>query len=132
MKTLTNSGDFTGSHIRISNFGGTSKRLGNLNSAFEKADSHFYKAPKKFKNYLRIYIKYCFDFKDLKKNYSSRDTIPLKGLYPTKKNWSQRLGSKNGTRILRGCTLPKNLYPYRHSLTVLPNHQVFYNNFFSS
>jgi hypothetical protein len=39
MKTLTNSGDFTGSRIRISNSGGTSKRFGNLNSAFEKADS---------------------------------------------------------------------------------------------
>jgi hypothetical protein len=37
--SLTNSGNFTGSHIRISNSGGTSKRIGNLNSAFEKADS---------------------------------------------------------------------------------------------
>jgi hypothetical protein len=37
MKTLTNSGDFIGSHIRISKSGGTSKRIGNLNSAFEKA-----------------------------------------------------------------------------------------------
>jgi hypothetical protein len=39
MKTLTNSGDFIGSHIRISKSGGTSKRIGNLNSAFEKAHS---------------------------------------------------------------------------------------------
>jgi hypothetical protein len=39
MKTLTNSWHFTGSHIRIFNSAGTSKRLGNLNSAFEKADS---------------------------------------------------------------------------------------------
>jgi hypothetical protein len=39
MKTMTNSGDFTGSHIRISYSGGTSKRIGNLNSTFEKADS---------------------------------------------------------------------------------------------
>jgi hypothetical protein len=39
MKTVTNFGDFTGSRIRISNSGGTSKRIGNLNSAFEKADS---------------------------------------------------------------------------------------------
>jgi hypothetical protein len=37
MKTLTKSGDFTGSRIRISNSGGTSKGFGNLNSAFEKA-----------------------------------------------------------------------------------------------
>jgi hypothetical protein len=36
MKILTNSGDFTGSCIRISNSGGTSKTIGNLNSAFEK------------------------------------------------------------------------------------------------
>jgi hypothetical protein len=35
MKTLTNSG----SRIRISNSGGTSKRIESLNSAFEKADS---------------------------------------------------------------------------------------------
>jgi hypothetical protein len=40
MKTHTNSGDFSGRRIRISNSGGTSKRIGNLNSAFEKADSH--------------------------------------------------------------------------------------------
>jgi hypothetical protein len=33
MKTLTNSGDFKGSRIRISNSGGTSKKIGNLNSA---------------------------------------------------------------------------------------------------
>jgi hypothetical protein len=39
MKILTNSGDFTGSHIRISDSGGTSKRTGNLNSAFETVDS---------------------------------------------------------------------------------------------
>jgi hypothetical protein len=39
MKTLTISGDFTGSRIRISNSGGTSKRIGNLHLAFEKADS---------------------------------------------------------------------------------------------
>jgi hypothetical protein len=39
MKTLTYSGDFTGSRIRIFNSGGTSKIIGNLNSAFEKADS---------------------------------------------------------------------------------------------
>jgi hypothetical protein len=39
MKTLTNSGDFTGSRIRISNTGSSSKRIGNLNSAFENADS---------------------------------------------------------------------------------------------
>jgi hypothetical protein len=38
MKTLTNSVDFTGSPIRISNSGVTSKRIGNLNSAFEKAN----------------------------------------------------------------------------------------------
>ncbi len=38
MKTLTNSGDFTGSRIRIFNSGDTSKRVGNLNSAFEKAN----------------------------------------------------------------------------------------------
>jgi hypothetical protein len=38
-ETLTNSGDFTGNRIRISNSGGNSKRNGNLNSAFEKADS---------------------------------------------------------------------------------------------
>jgi hypothetical protein len=36
MKKLTNSGDFTGSRIRISNTGGISKRIGNLSSAFEK------------------------------------------------------------------------------------------------
>jgi hypothetical protein len=41
MKTHTNSGDFTGSRIRF-NSGGTSKRIGNLNSAFEKADSQSY------------------------------------------------------------------------------------------
>jgi hypothetical protein len=35
-KTLTNSGDFIGSRIRISNSGGTSKRVGNLNSALKK------------------------------------------------------------------------------------------------
>jgi hypothetical protein len=35
MKTLTNSGDVTGSRIIISN----SQRVGNLSSAFEKADS---------------------------------------------------------------------------------------------
>ncbi len=41
MKTLTNCGDFTGagSSIRISNSGNTPKRIGNLNSAFKKADS---------------------------------------------------------------------------------------------
>jgi hypothetical protein len=39
MKTLTNFGGFTESRIRIFNSGGTSKRFGNLNSAFEKADS---------------------------------------------------------------------------------------------
>jgi hypothetical protein len=39
MKTVSNSGDFTGSYIRISNSGGASKRMGNPNSAFEKADS---------------------------------------------------------------------------------------------
>jgi hypothetical protein len=39
LKTFTNSGDFTGSRIRISNSGGNSKRIGNLNSVFEKADS---------------------------------------------------------------------------------------------
>jgi hypothetical protein len=39
MKTLTNPGDFTGRRIKISNSGGTSERNGNLNSAFEKADS---------------------------------------------------------------------------------------------
>jgi hypothetical protein len=39
MKTLANSGDFTGSHIKFSNTGGTLKRIGNFNSAFEKADS---------------------------------------------------------------------------------------------
>jgi hypothetical protein len=39
VKTLTNSGDFTGSRIIISNSGSTSKGIGNLNSAFEKADS---------------------------------------------------------------------------------------------
>jgi hypothetical protein len=39
MKTLANSGDFTGRPIRISNSGGTSKRIGNRNSAFEKDDS---------------------------------------------------------------------------------------------
>jgi hypothetical protein len=38
-ETLPNSGDFIGSHIRISKSGGTSKRIGNLNSAFEKAHS---------------------------------------------------------------------------------------------
>jgi hypothetical protein len=38
MKTLTNSEDFTGSRI-ITLAAGTSKRIGNLNSAFEKADS---------------------------------------------------------------------------------------------
>jgi hypothetical protein len=37
MKTLTSSEDFTGSRIRISNPGGTSKRIGNLNSAFKNA-----------------------------------------------------------------------------------------------
>jgi len=37
LKTLINSGDFTGNRVRIC--GGTSKRIGNLNSAFEKADS---------------------------------------------------------------------------------------------
>jgi hypothetical protein len=36
MKTLTKFGDFTGNCIRISNSGGTSKRIGNLNSAYEK------------------------------------------------------------------------------------------------
>jgi hypothetical protein len=39
MKTLTNSGDFTGSRIRISNSGGTSKRIRNLNSALENGQS---------------------------------------------------------------------------------------------
>jgi hypothetical protein len=39
MKTLTNSGDFTGSSITLSNSGGTSKRNGNHNTAFETADS---------------------------------------------------------------------------------------------
>jgi hypothetical protein len=39
MKTLTNSEDIIGRRIRISNSGGTSKRIGNLNSSFEKADS---------------------------------------------------------------------------------------------
>ncbi len=34
MKTVTNSGDFTGSRIRISDYGGTSKKIGNLHSAF--------------------------------------------------------------------------------------------------
>jgi hypothetical protein len=38
MRTLTNSGYLTGSRIRISNSGGTSKGFGNLNEAFEKAD----------------------------------------------------------------------------------------------
>jgi hypothetical protein len=46
MKTLTNSGDFTGSHIRISllhshppnETGGNSKGIVNLNSSVEKAD----------------------------------------------------------------------------------------------
>jgi hypothetical protein len=38
MKTLTNSGDFTGSRIRISNTGGSAKKIGNLSSAFEKAN----------------------------------------------------------------------------------------------
>jgi hypothetical protein len=37
MKILNNSGDFIGSHIRISKSVGTSKRIGNLNTAFEKA-----------------------------------------------------------------------------------------------
>jgi hypothetical protein len=39
MKTLTNSGDFTGSRIKISNSGGTSKRIRNLNSALENGQS---------------------------------------------------------------------------------------------
>jgi hypothetical protein len=39
INTLTNSKDFTGSRIRISNTGGPSNGIGNLNSAFEKADS---------------------------------------------------------------------------------------------
>jgi hypothetical protein len=41
MKTLagTNSGDFTGSRIRIYNSGGASKRIGNRNSDFEKANN---------------------------------------------------------------------------------------------
>jgi hypothetical protein len=39
MKTLTNSTDFTGSRIRISNTDSPFKEIGNLNSAFEKADS---------------------------------------------------------------------------------------------
>jgi hypothetical protein len=39
INTLTYSGDFTGSRIRFSNSGGTSKRNGNLNTAFEKTDS---------------------------------------------------------------------------------------------
>jgi hypothetical protein len=39
MNTLNNSKDFTGSRIRISNTGGPSNGIGNLNSAFEKADS---------------------------------------------------------------------------------------------
>jgi hypothetical protein len=38
MKTLTNSGDVTGSLIRIFNTGGSAKKIGNLNSAFEKAN----------------------------------------------------------------------------------------------
>jgi hypothetical protein len=53
MKTHTNSGDFTGSRIRISsavchgyssslynNTGAASKRMGNLNSAFEKSTAN--------------------------------------------------------------------------------------------
>jgi hypothetical protein len=32
----------------------------------------------RYKNYRRVYRKYGFDFYDLQKNYSSRDTIPLK------------------------------------------------------
>jgi hypothetical protein len=36
MTTLTNSGDFTGSRIRISNSGGTSKRMGNLIKPLKK------------------------------------------------------------------------------------------------
>jgi hypothetical protein len=40
-ETLTNYGDFIGNRIRISNSGGTSKRIGNLISAFEKADSEY-------------------------------------------------------------------------------------------
>jgi hypothetical protein len=39
MNTLINSKDFTGIRIRISNTGGPSNGTGNLNSAFEKADS---------------------------------------------------------------------------------------------
>jgi hypothetical protein len=39
METLSFSGDFKGSRIRISNSGGASQRIGNLNSAFEKANS---------------------------------------------------------------------------------------------
>jgi hypothetical protein len=35
-KTLTNSGEFTGSRIRMSNSGGTSKRIGSLNSALKR------------------------------------------------------------------------------------------------
>jgi hypothetical protein len=41
MRTLTNSDDLTGREAasEYSNSGVTSKRIGNLNSAFEKADS---------------------------------------------------------------------------------------------
>jgi hypothetical protein len=38
MKTLTNSGDFTGSRIRISNSGGTSKRIGKADSNSSAGD----------------------------------------------------------------------------------------------
>jgi hypothetical protein len=40
MKTLRNSGDFTGSRIIISNSGGTSKRNGNLNQPLIKTTAN--------------------------------------------------------------------------------------------
>ncbi len=39
LETLTISGDFTGNRIRISSSGGSSKRIGNLNTALEKVNS---------------------------------------------------------------------------------------------
>jgi hypothetical protein len=55
-----------------------------LVSVFIEASQNFIfyflynKAAKKFKICQHIYRKYWFDFEDLQKNYSSRDTIPLK------------------------------------------------------
>jgi hypothetical protein len=56
MKTLSNFGDFTGSRIRISNSGGTSKRIENLNQPLKKTTANHLSVISKSNTEIRLKI----------------------------------------------------------------------------